>query len=106
MTSRHTSSRPTTRTRILVELKDTCNTLDKTIKSYTERKCKLEILIKVLSEEEGIVKGDGTSEEYANEEGSDEVMMKTLPAVMRTEALWFFIMLLVLLFFFPKYYCT
>lgn len=71
MTSGQTSSRPTTRINILAELKDTCKTLDETIKSYTQRKTKLEILIKALSEEEGIVKGDGTSEEDANEEGFD-----------------------------------
>ncbi|KAI5415361.1 hypothetical protein KIW84_040706 [Lathyrus oleraceus] len=56
------SSKPTTRTCILAELKDTFKTLDETIKSYTERKSKIEILIKALSEEEGNLKGDGTSE--------------------------------------------
>lgn len=71
MTSGQTSSRPTTRTNILDELKDTFKTLDETIKSCTERKCKLEILIKALSEEEEILKGDRTGEEDANEEGSD-----------------------------------
>ena len=38
-----------------------------------------------------------------------QVMMKTLPAVMRIEALWFFCVLFVLLFFFglcPEYFCT
>ncbi|XP_050897710.1 uncharacterized protein LOC127104572 [Lathyrus oleraceus] len=67
MTSGHTSSRPTTRTWILAELKDTCKTLDETIKSCTERKIKIEILIKALSEEGGILKGDGIGEEEANE---------------------------------------
>lgn len=71
MTSGQTSYRPTTRTYILAELKDTCKTLDETIKIYTERKRKIEMLIKALSEEEGMLKGDGTGEEKANEEGSD-----------------------------------
>ncbi|KAI5443343.1 hypothetical protein KIW84_012126 [Lathyrus oleraceus] len=66
-----TPSRPTNRTSILVELKDTCKTLDETIKSYTERKRKIEMLIKALSEEEGGLKGDGTDEEEENEDGSD-----------------------------------
>ena len=33
------------------ELKDTCKTLDETIKSYTERRNKIEMLIKALSKE-------------------------------------------------------
>ncbi|XP_050891247.1 uncharacterized protein LOC127096738 [Lathyrus oleraceus] len=71
MTFGQTPSRPTNRTSILVELKDTCKTLDETIKSYTERKRKIEMLIKALSEEEGGLKGDGTDEEEENEDGSD-----------------------------------
>ncbi|XP_050878184.1 uncharacterized protein LOC127082001 [Lathyrus oleraceus] len=71
MTSGLKSSRPTTRTCILAEVKDTCKTLDETIKSCTKRKSKLEILIKALFEEEGILKGDETGEEDANEESSD-----------------------------------
>ncbi|KAI5408741.1 hypothetical protein KIW84_054540 [Lathyrus oleraceus] len=46
MTSGQKSSRPTTRTCILADLKDTCKTLDETIKSCIERKSRLEILIK------------------------------------------------------------
>ncbi|XP_050908498.1 uncharacterized protein LOC127122157 [Lathyrus oleraceus] len=69
MTSSQKSSMPTTRTCILADLKDTCKTLDDSIKSYTKRKSRLEILIKALSKEEGNLKGDGTCEEDANEEG-------------------------------------
>ncbi|XP_050908497.1 uncharacterized protein LOC127122156 [Lathyrus oleraceus] len=69
MTSSQKSSMPTTRTCILADLKDTCKTLDDSIKSYTERKSRLEILIKALSKEEGNLKGDRTCEEDANEEG-------------------------------------
>lgn len=64
-------TRPTTKPRKLVELKDTCKTLDETIKVCTERKSRLEILIKALSEEEGNLKGDDVGEEDANEEGID-----------------------------------
>ncbi|KAI5417870.1 hypothetical protein KIW84_042482 [Lathyrus oleraceus] len=71
MTSGHTPSRPTNRTCILVEQKDTCKTLDETIKSCTERKSKIEMLIKVLCKEEGSLKGDGIDEEEENEEGSN-----------------------------------
>ncbi|XP_050878324.1 uncharacterized protein LOC127082143 [Lathyrus oleraceus] len=71
MTSDQKSSRPTTRIGILVDLKDTCKTLDETIKSCIKRKRMLEILIKALSDEEGNLKGDGTCEEDANEEGID-----------------------------------
>lgn len=62
----HKSSRPTTKTSILADLKDTCNTLDENIKSCIERKSRLAILIKASSEEEENLKGDGTSEEDAN----------------------------------------
>ncbi|XP_050877122.1 uncharacterized protein LOC127080874 [Lathyrus oleraceus] len=71
MSSDHTYSRPTTRTCILANLKDTCTTLDETIKIYSERNSRLEILIKALFEEEGDFKGDGEGEEDANEEGID-----------------------------------
>ncbi|XP_050892009.1 uncharacterized protein LOC127097557 [Lathyrus oleraceus] len=71
LTSRQTSFRPTTRTCILVELKDTCKSLDETIKSCTGRKIKIEMLIKALSKEEGSLKGDGTGEKEANKEDSD-----------------------------------
>lgn len=66
ITSEQTSSRPTTRTDILVELKDTCKTLEETIKICTKRKSKIEILIKALFKEKGILKGDGTREEDEN----------------------------------------
>ncbi|XP_050896340.1 uncharacterized protein LOC127103096 [Lathyrus oleraceus] len=66
MTSGHTSSWPTIRTYILAELKDTCKTLGETIKSCTKRKRKIEMLIKVLSEEEGTLKGVGIGEEEEN----------------------------------------
>ncbi|XP_050875223.1 uncharacterized protein LOC127078845 [Lathyrus oleraceus] len=61
----------TTRIGILVELKDTCKTLDETIKVYTERKSRLGILIKTLSKEdaEGNLEGDNAGKEDANEEG-------------------------------------
>ncbi|XP_050915846.1 uncharacterized protein LOC127130940 [Lathyrus oleraceus] len=68
MTSGHTSSRSTNRTSILTKLKDTCKTLDKTIKSCTKRKGKLEMLIKALSEEKGGEKTDRTDEEEDNED--------------------------------------
>ncbi|XP_050875420.1 uncharacterized protein LOC127079051 [Lathyrus oleraceus] len=58
---------PTTRTCISAELKDTCKTLDETIKRCTRRKNKIEILIKALSKEEGMLKGDGIGEEEENE---------------------------------------
>ncbi|XP_050890167.1 uncharacterized protein LOC127095533 [Lathyrus oleraceus] len=63
MTSRQTPSRP--------NIQDTCKTLDETIKSCAERKSKIEMFIKALSEEEGGLKGDGTYEEEENEDGSD-----------------------------------
>lgn len=71
MTSGQKSSRSATIISILADLKDTCKTLDETIKNCTERKIKLEIFIKALCEEEGILKGDEIGEEDANEEGSD-----------------------------------
>ncbi|XP_050916693.1 uncharacterized protein LOC127131842 [Lathyrus oleraceus] len=71
MTSGQTSSRHTTRIGVLAELKDTCKTLDETIKTCTKRKRRLGILIKALYEEEGNLKGDGTCEKDANEEGTD-----------------------------------
>lgn len=66
MTSGHTSSRSTDRISILTKLKDTCKTLDATINNCTERKCKLEMLIKALYEEEGGEKADGIDEEEDN----------------------------------------
>ncbi|XP_050919536.1 uncharacterized protein LOC127137090 [Lathyrus oleraceus] len=51
LTSTQTSYSPTTRTCILAELKDSCKTLDETIKSYTKRKSKIKMLIKALSKE-------------------------------------------------------
>ncbi|XP_050890833.1 uncharacterized protein LOC127096287 [Lathyrus oleraceus] len=71
VTSGQKSSRLTTRTCILDDLKDACLTLDETIKIYTERKSRLEILIKSLFEEEVNFKGDEAGEEDANEEGTD-----------------------------------
>lgn len=68
MTSGHTSSKSTDRTSILTELKDTCKTLDETIKNFTKRKCKLEMLIKSLSEEKGGEKVDETCEEEDHED--------------------------------------
>ncbi|XP_050896175.1 uncharacterized protein LOC127102898 [Lathyrus oleraceus] len=68
MTSGHTSSRSTDRTIILTELEDTCKTLDENIKNYTESKCKLEMLIKALSEEEGGEKADRTDDEKDNKD--------------------------------------
>ncbi|KAI5408155.1 hypothetical protein KIW84_054117 [Lathyrus oleraceus] len=67
----YTRLRPTNRTCILVELKDTYKTLDENIKSCNERKNKIEMLIKALSKEEGGLKSDGTDEEEENEDGSD-----------------------------------
>lgn len=71
MTTGHTPSRSTNRTSILVELKDTCKTLDETIKSCTERKSNIKMLIKALSEEEGGLKSDGTYEKEENGDRSD-----------------------------------
>lgn len=71
MTSRQTPSRHNNKTCILDELKDTCKTLDETIKSCTERKSNIEMLIKALSEEDRGLKGDGINEEEENEDGSD-----------------------------------
>ncbi|XP_050876550.1 uncharacterized protein LOC127080267 [Lathyrus oleraceus] len=51
MTFGQTPSMPTNRTCILAELKDTSKTLDDTIKICTERKSKIEVLVKALSEE-------------------------------------------------------
>ncbi|XP_050875185.1 uncharacterized protein LOC127078802 [Lathyrus oleraceus] len=64
----------TTRKGILAELKDTCKTLDDTIKVCTERKSRLEILIKDLSEEEaeGNLEGDNAGEEDASKEDANE----------------------------------
>ena len=70
MTSEQAPFRPTNRTGILVELKDTCKILDETIKSFTERKSKIEMFMKALSKEEGSLKGDETYVEEENEEGS------------------------------------
>ncbi|XP_050889545.1 uncharacterized protein LOC127094811 [Lathyrus oleraceus] len=54
----------TSRTRIIAELKDTCKTLDETIKACTEKKSMLEILINALSEEDAEGNLDGDQEEY------------------------------------------
>ncbi|XP_050890840.1 uncharacterized protein LOC127096297 [Lathyrus oleraceus] len=75
MTSGKAPSRSTDKTGILAEPKDNCKTLDETIKSCTERKSKIEMFIKALSEEKGGVKDDGTDEEEENEDmtgASDE----------------------------------
>lgn len=71
MTSGHKSSKYTTITCILDDLKDTYKTLDETIKGCIERKSRLEILIKALSEEEGNLKGDDKGEEDATKEDTD-----------------------------------
>lgn len=71
MTSGQTPSRSTNRKCILDELKDTCKTLDGTIKSCTERKNKIEMLNKALYEEEGGLKSDETDEEEENEDKYD-----------------------------------
>lgn len=68
MTSKHTYSRSIDRTNILTELKDTCKTLDETIKRCTERKSKLEMLIKDLSEEKGGEEAYGTNEGVDNKD--------------------------------------
>lgn len=52
-------------------MKDTCKTLDETIKSCTERKRKIEMLIKDMFEEEGVLKDDGTNEEEENKDKTD-----------------------------------
>ncbi|XP_050908037.1 uncharacterized protein LOC127121622 [Lathyrus oleraceus] len=69
ITSGEKPIRFTTKTRILVELKETCKTLDDTIKLCIERKSMLEILIKALSEEgdEGNVEGDNVDGEDSKE---------------------------------------
>lgn len=67
MTYGQKPSRYTTRAGILLDLKDTCKTLDETIKICIERKSNLRILIKALSEKEGNLKGDEIGEEDANE---------------------------------------
>ncbi|XP_050916171.1 uncharacterized protein LOC127131285 [Lathyrus oleraceus] len=71
MTYGRKPSRPTTRTCILADLKDTYKTLNETITICTERKSRLEIMINALSKEEGNLKGDETSEEDSNEEGAN-----------------------------------
>ncbi|XP_050890781.1 uncharacterized protein LOC127096228 [Lathyrus oleraceus] len=71
MTSDQKPFGSTTRARIIVDLKDTCKNLDETIKGCTERKIRLEILIKALFEEDENLKGDETGEDNANEEGTD-----------------------------------
>lgn len=52
MTFGNKSTNSTSRTGIIAELKDTCKTLDETIKAYTEKKSRLEILINALSGED------------------------------------------------------
>lgn len=58
VTSGKEASSSTSRKGIIVELKDTCKALDKTIKSYTEKKIILESLIKALSKEDATVNLD------------------------------------------------
>lgn len=98
MTSGQTPSRPTNRTGILTELKDTSKTLDETIKSCTERKNKIEMLIKALSEEQGGLKSDGQMKKNKMKMGLMQVIMKMLLAVMRIEVLYSFCVLVILLF--------
>lgn len=64
MTSGKQSTTSTSRIGIIAELKDTCKTLDETIKACTKIKSRPEILINALSEEdvEGNLNGD--KEEY------------------------------------------
>ncbi|XP_050918943.1 uncharacterized protein LOC127136430 [Lathyrus oleraceus] len=71
MTFGQTPTRPTNRICILAKLKDSCKTLDETIKTCTERKSKIKMLIKALSEEEGDLESDGTDEEEENKVGYD-----------------------------------
>ena len=64
MTFGKKSTSSTSRTGIIAELKDTCKTLDETIKACTEKKSRLEILINALSEEDAEGNLDGDKEEY------------------------------------------
>lgn len=92
MTSAQTSSRFNNRTSILTELKDTCETLDETIKSCTEKKYKLEMLIKTLSEEEGGEKADGTDEE---EDNKDIIVTSDEEETRSDEDQWYIVLLCV-----------
>ncbi|XP_050897106.1 uncharacterized protein LOC127103912 [Lathyrus oleraceus] len=67
MTSGQKPTSSTTKTGILAELKDTCKTLDDTIKVCIDRKGRLEILIKDLFEEgaKGNLEGDNVDAEDA-----------------------------------------
>lgn len=71
MTSEKKSTSSTSRIGIIVELRDTCKTLDETIKACTKKKSKLDILINALSEEdaEGNLGGD---KEESNEVVEDD----------------------------------
>lgn len=102
MTSDQKPFGSTTRAGIIVDLKDTCKTLDVTIKSCTERKIRLEILIKALFEEDQNLKGDQTGEDNANEEGTDASGDEEATTVMKTEVFWFFCVLFVLLVVFLR----
>lgn len=60
MTSYKETTASTSKEKIIVELKDTCKALDETIKTFIEKKIRLEKLIKAFVEEgiDGNVAGD------------------------------------------------
>lgn len=68
MTSCKETSSSTSKDGIIVGLKDTCKALDETIKTCTEKKIRLESLIKDLTEEGTEGNTDSGVEEEENEE--------------------------------------
>lgn len=71
MTSNKESDGSTSKAGLIVELKNTCKDLDDTIKTCTERKIRLERLIKSLAEESSYDNVVGEPEEGDEEEEDD-----------------------------------
>ena len=60
---------------LIAELKDTCKTIDDNIRTWTEKKVRLELLIKSLSKErmnEDVNTGDGGEDEGDDSDGDEE----------------------------------
>ncbi|XP_050889927.1 uncharacterized protein LOC127095256 [Lathyrus oleraceus] len=108
MTYGNKSSSFTSRTRIIAELKDTCKTLDETIKAYTEKKSMLEVLINALSEEDAEGNIEGDKEEYNEVEEDVDASGDDVEETTNNNddwcdlfSLWFFFMLLLHLWAIP-----
>lgn len=73
MTSGKEIANSTSKDGIIAELKDTCKALDKTINACTEKKIRLESMIKALTEEDidGNAAGDVEEEENDEDENVD-----------------------------------